>query len=301
MTASKEEVPLKPLDSEQGKNLYPLLDHPENPSQSSHCCKMECKQKVIAAFFACAIGIGAVFGLVFGVDWSGGPTDATDPTVRPPTGVTIEGSASNFFKTQDTAIGDDYFKFVPSMKDGNPITYKQFLNMIRTNQNFLNDFVEVLKTGTAFGQYYFECKPIKKSTFETQAFEFVLKKADDLANRTPDYAVFENDLENCQGGSIDFTYGLNGDSTLISPCVPKDNNDLQKYTHLAIFVKEAPKSTVDSVFKKAAQVMTDKVSQSSNAEQKWFLSTDGSGGAAWLHVRINKRARYYSFDEYRFE
>jgi hypothetical protein len=42
------------------------------------------------------------------------------------------------------------------------------------------------------------------------------------------------------------------------------------------------------------------VTQSSNASQKWYLSTDGSA-TAWLHVRIGERPKYYSFDEYRFD
>jgi len=259
---------------------------------------MEGKVKVIIGFFVCAIAIGLGFGLAFGVDWSNNNVTTEKPTV---TSETIEGIAANFLKTQDSNIGTDYYKFVPTMKNGDtPIAYKNFLDMIRNNQNFLNDFVEVLKSGTNFDQYFFECTPVKKSTLETQGFEFVLKKTDKLANRNPDYAVFESNLENCQGGSTDFTYGLNNDSTLICPCVPENVNDQSKYTHLAIFVKEAAKADVDSVIKKAASVMTDKVTQSNDAAQNWFLSTDGSGGAAWLHVRISERAKYYTFDDYRY-
>jgi len=219
---------------------------------------------------------------------------------------TIVGNVSNFQKIQDPKIGKDYFKFIPSMKgqDNDPvisITFKDFLDMISSNQEFLDDFIQILKTGTNFDQYYFECVPVKKSTLKTQGFEFILKKANDLANRTPDYEVFEDELENCEGGSVSFEYGLRKDSTLICPCVPENVEDHPKYTHLATFVKDAPKATVDSVFKKSAKVMAEKVDQINDPDQKWFLSTDGSGGAAWLHVRIGNRPKYYSFDEYRFD
>jgi len=81
--------------------------------------------------------------------------------------------------------------------------------------------------------------------------------------------------------------------------LPNNANDQSKYTHLAKFVKEAPESDSQSVFKKVATVINEKVTQSSDANQKWYLSTDGAG-TAWLHVRIGKEARYYSFDDYRF-
>ena len=97
---------------------------------------------------------------------------------------------------------------------GLPLNYRKvfwiLLNFVlfSSNQEFLDDFIQILKTGTNFDQYYFECVPVKKSTLKTQGFEFILKKANDLANRTPDYEVFEDELENCEGGSVSFEYGL---------------------------------------------------------------------------------------------
>jgi len=297
MSASKEKVVLTPVDFEQGKSL---LEHQEDQNQSKRCVKMESKIKVIIGFFVCATVIAISMGLAFGIDWS----KSEEPPAPPPISEeTIELSVTNYLKIQDPKIGKDYFKFVPTMKGQGAqtnITFKQFLESLSSNQQFLDDFIQVLRTGTNFNQYYFECAPIKKSTLETQGFEFVLKSATDLANRTPDYEVFEDELENCQGGSVSFDYGLRKDSTLVCPCVPENEQDQTKYTHLAIFAKEAPKAALDSVFKKTAQVMAEKVNQSSDVNQKWFLSTDGSGGSAWLHVRIGKKAKYYSFDEYRF-
>jgi len=217
----------------------------------------------------------------------------------------IRGTVTNYLKTQDSKIGKDYFKFIPQLKvlDGNAsknLTYQDFIDNMKTNPEFIDDFIQILKIGTDFDQYYFECIPVKKSTMKTEGFEFVLKKATDLANRSPDYRVFEDELRHCKEGSVSFEYGLRKDSTLICPCVPENMDDQRKYIHLAIFVREAPKPVLDSVLKKAATVMEEKVNQSNNADQKWFLSTDGSGGTAWLHVRISERAKYYSFDEYRF-
>jgi len=299
MQPSKEQVPLKPIDSEQGKTL---LDHPDNQIQSKSCCKMEgpTKIKVIIGILVCIIVISVSFGIAFGVDWSKSD-DAGENVEEPKIEENIELSVSNYLKTQDPKIGKDYFKFVPTLKgQSGTVTYKNFLDMMSSNQGFLDDFIQILKTGTNFNQYYFECIPVTKSSSDTQGFEFVLNKATDLANREPDYEVFEDELENCQDGSVSFEYGLRKDSTLVCPCVPENEEDQKKYTHLAIFAKEAPKAALDSVFKKAAQVMAEKVNQSSDVNQKWFLSTDGSGGSAWLHVRIGKKAKYYSFDEYRF-
>jgi len=299
MSEEKEEVPLKPVNFEQGNTL---LDQADNQVQSKQCCKMERPVKIAVAALVSITVIGLTFGLAFGIDWSNsGPVG---PVVEPVTSEPIEGRASNYLKIQDPKNGKDYFKFVPRIKaqGGNTlrnVTFKDFLDMIGSDQDFLDDFIDILKSGSGFDQYYFECKPIKKSTFDSEKFEFVLKKADGLANRDVDFKVFEDELNNCQDDSVSFDYGLRKDSTLVCPCLPQNAEDQPKYTHLATFVKDAPKPALNSVLKKAAQVMTEKVTQSSDADQKWYLSTDGSG-TAWLHFRVGKRAKYYSYDEYRF-
>ena len=44
----------------------------------------------------------------------------------------------------------------------------------RTDEEFRNDFVRILKSGTDFKEYNFECHPMTPATYENQKFEFIL-------------------------------------------------------------------------------------------------------------------------------
>ena len=48
----------------------------------------------------------------------------------------------------------------------------------RTDNDFLEDFLGVLRNGTDFDEYYFECPPINLETYNDTSypFEFVLIK-----------------------------------------------------------------------------------------------------------------------------
>ena len=84
---------------------------------------------------------------------------------------------------------------------------------------------------------------------------------------------------------------------MVCPCPPQNSEDHTKYVHLAIFVKEGPKNEIDTVFKRSVKVLKEKLNSSDN-EQKWYLSTDGKGDA-WLHVRISETPRLYKFEPYK--
>ena len=71
------------------------------------------------------------------------------------------------------------------------------------------DFINILKNGTDFDEYFFECPPITKSTLNSETFEFVLKKATRLANnRKPDFRQFEKHFSSCPDGAVDFGSGF---------------------------------------------------------------------------------------------
>ena len=75
--------------------------------------------------------------------------------------------------------------------------------------------------------------------------------------------------------------------------MPCPRGDLDAYGHLAAFVRGAPDSQRDGLWRSVASAMRRRV----NAKPVW-LSTAGDG-VAWLHVRLDDRPKYYAFTPYR--
>lgn len=290
---SAEELPLTAIGAQGAKNLQETQE------------RMEKKYYIIIAV---VILILVVLGIALGVYF--GTKNKNDTNGEPEKyEALIKGKAINFMKTQDSRKDENYYKFVPKLKSvvdngsQDKVTFKKFIENIGSNQDFLDDFIHILKDGTDFDEYFFECTSITKSAFQTKEFEFVLKKTTGLAttttgeNRVANFQAFENNFKsNCV--VTDFPFGVRKDSHYVCPCPPEKQSDYEKFVHLARFVKEAPKGTIDTVFKKAFNVLSEKINEK-DAEQKWYLSTDGKG-TAWLHIRIGERPKYYIYDPYRF-
>lgn len=94
---------------------------------------------------------------------------------------------------------------------------------------------------------------------------------------------------------------LGGDATLVSPVPPSgDGHDNDaSYSHLAIFVRTAPKSQVADFWKLAATTYLGVLKKKQSVEKSWF-STNGMG-VAWLHLRIDDRPKYYSYAPYKLD
>merc|ERR1719418_7324 len=263
--------------NEKPKGDLPLteLTSSDQENDRKDQLKMD-KRVIIAVVISLAVVLILGLGIGLGVNWSKNNEDDGRNLIK--------GKVTNYEKIQNATIGKDYFKFVPEWKSGDgtqtDITFETFIDSIGTNQDFLDDFINILKNGTDFDEYFFECPPITKSTLNSEKFEFVLKKATRLANRVPDFEKFETHFSSCpdEGDrSVDFISGFKKDQYLVCPCppLPENSDDHTKYVHLAIFVKEAPKNDIDAVFKRSVKVLKEKLNSSDTDEQKWYLSTDG--------------------------
>ncbi|MEJ2577044.1 MAG: hypothetical protein P8106_10325, partial [Gammaproteobacteria bacterium] len=67
----------------------------------------------------------------------------------------------------------------------------------------------------------------------------------------------------------------------------------EHYPHLAVFLRNAPKDQVRALWLRTAEEMLRHV-----GDRPTWLSTAG-GGVAWLHVRLDRRPKYYSHTPYR--
>jgi hypothetical protein len=137
-----------------------------------------------------------------------------------------------------------------------------------------------------FSAFRWETPAVATSTAR-QPFEFVLLDDPDLARR-PDADAFAAHFRDSET-VVEFG-NLRGDAILIVPCPITGHS---AYGHLAAFVREAPESQRDSLWRLVGEAMARRV----GAKPVW-LSTAGAG-VSWLHVRLDDRPKYYGHEPYR--
>lgn len=120
----------------------------------------------------------------------------------------------------------------------------------------------------------------------TRAFEFVVLDAPSLVV-TPEPEVF---AEHFTGAEVVTFANLGGDAVLV---VPAPLESAPAYPHLGAFVRGAPPTQRDALWRSVATAMHGRI----GAKPVW-LSTAG-GGVAWLHVRLDDRPKYYAHAPYR--
>lgn len=83
---------------------------------------------------------------------------------------------------------------------------------------------------------------------------------------------------------------LGGDATLIAP---RPETSSSAYGHLAAFARAAPRSQAHALLRTVAETALACV-----ARRPTWISTSGLG-VPWLHVRLDRRPKYYACRRYR--
>ena len=83
------------------------------------------------------------------------------------------------------------YRVVDKANEDNPLTYAQFLFKLESNEEFLEDFIDVLRRGLqSFSDmdmkpYFFEMPPVTSESINSTEFEFVLVAAWEFLQATP--------------------------------------------------------------------------------------------------------------------
>lgn len=172
---------------------------------------------------------------------------------------------------------------------GRDLLWSDVLELWQTDQVFREEFTSLL-TGAEFGGFRWETPALTKQTAK-RPFEFVLVNSPGFVERKTDHRSFSEHFTDASkdDGVVHFL-NLSGDATLVVPS-PRTGDDV--YGHLAAFVRGAPESQISSLWRVLGQAVTAHLS-----EIPIWVSTAG-GGVAWLHVRIDRRPKYYSHREYK--
>ena len=123
-------------------------------------------------------------------------------------------------------------------------------------------------------------------------FECVTVAAPTLATARADITPFATQLAKLEPArEVGAFPNLSGDALLI---VPRNINADADYAHLGVFVRTAAPSQVTELWSVVAKTAEANLT----AARRLWISTAGQG-VSWLHVRIDTRPKYYSYEPYR--
>jgi hypothetical protein len=166
------------------------------------------------------------------------------------------------------------------------------LNYARVIENWKNKadfraFYISLLAKSPFQAFFWEAPPLTRTTLQKH-YEFVLIDSPSLASVKPNSAPFAKQLESSR--DVIVFENLGKDATLL---VPRQIETRGAYTHLATFIRNAPESQTQELFKTLGETLGQHLT-----DQPTWVSTSGLG-VYWLHIRLDSRPKYYSFQPYR--
>jgi hypothetical protein len=171
--------------------------------------------------------------------------------------------------------------------ESRPATFREVIQGWQRDEEFPTLYNQLL-ADAPFSAFRWETPCVTSETAE-QPFEFVLLDSPSLAPH-PDPNAFAQYCKEVSDADVVEFPNLGGDAILIVPC---QKGDPSVYGHLAAFVRGAPDSQRQSLWRLVGSAMARR----SGTKPVW-LSTAGAG-VSWLHVRLDDRPKYYGFVPYR--
>ena len=170
---------------------------------------------------------------------------------------------------------------------GAPLATADVLAGLRADDPaFREHFISVLHDAP-FEACFWETPPVSATT-HARPWEFVQLDAPSLSRVPADERAFAEHFES--GAGVAAFPNLGADAWLVAPCPEEPTAD---YAHLASFSRTASTAQQHALWRRVGEEMTRHLS----GEPLW-LNTCGTG-IYWLHVRLDRRPKYYSHAAYR--
>lgn len=164
------------------------------------------------------------------------------------------------------------------------MTMRELFEALEQGAEFADAHTGLL-AATPFDGFFLEHPPVTLATFDRPA-ELVLVDGPALARLVPDPTPFGAKIE---AADVVAFPNRGGDATLV---VPRPIGPPEAYTHLAAFLRKAPRAQVRLFWQTVARTLREHL----GPEPRW-LSTAGMG-VSWLHARIDTRPKYYRHRPY---
>ena len=178
-------------------------------------------------------------------------------------------------------------KFV--IEDNNHVlTHSDVIELWLSNNKFRLYFIDLL-CDNDLDAFFWEMPPITIDTLD-KPFECIINSAQTLVSAQADVSTF-NTYFDSGDDVVSFTNLIN-DALLVAP-TPLPTISPGSYTHLASFMRQAPEQQQHHLLQKLAEAI-----QNSLSDRPLWVSTSGLG-VYWLHVRLDRYPKYYTFAPYR--
>jgi hypothetical protein len=181
-------------------------------------------------------------------------------------------------------LGEGVLRFA-ALRGAKPVAVAEVIRAWQTDAEFRGLFNAAL-ADAPFSAFRWEAPGVTAST-AARPFEFVLLDDPYLA-RPVDAEAFAEHFRADE--EVVCFANLRGDATLVVPCPVAER---PAYGHLAAFVRAAPESQRDALWRAVGEAVAHRI----GAKPVW-LSTAGAG-VSWLHVRLDDRPKYYGHAAYR--
>ncbi len=168
------------------------------------------------------------------------------------------------------------------------LTWGDVIELWRSSPEFADWFSDLLASAP-FEAVFWETPPLTHAALN-RPFEYVLVDSPALIAVQPDPIAFAAYFQ--PGKAIVEFENLGRDACLIAPC-PGEAGD--NYAHLSAFLRCAPEHTRRALWSALAKALEQRLS-----DQPLWCSTSGLG-IFWLHLRLDARPKYYTFDPYRHD
>ncbi len=170
-------------------------------------------------------------------------------------------------------------------ESGQPMTWQRVLDQWQRPE--FADWFSVLLADSEWPAFFWECPPITLADLE-QPFEFVLVNSPGLALVSPDPGPFAGQF--WTEGPVASFQNLGGDAFLVAPC---PGSATEHSAHLAAFLRGANAEVKRALWAAVSEGVVTELGR-----DKLWLSTCGLG-VYWVHIRLDRRPKYYSHGPYR--
>lgn len=173
------------------------------------------------------------------------------------------------------------------LEAGRPLTFDEVLTGW-AEQDAARDAIIDDLVAAPYAAYFWELPGLRAGSLEVP-YEHVVVDAPALVGARPAPEVFADEVGEAGVASFD---NLGRDARLVVPA-HDEGVAAEAYTHLAAFVRAAPRTQAHVVFLEASRTLREELTRG----PRW-LSTSGLG-VPWVHVRIDQRPKYISHAPYR--
>lgn len=197
-------------------------------------------------------------------------------------------SSASMWQANAETLKDGRVRRISIARDASPMSYAQVIAGWKNDRKFRTFYISLL-ADAPFDAMFWEAPPITRASID-RPYEFVLANSPALATATPDTDAFAAAFSAAPHDECVVTFeNLGGDALLVAPC---PTGPASVYPHLASFMRDAPKAQRHELFVKLASAIERRI-----CDKPLWVSTSGLG-VYWLHIRLDARPKYYTFQPY---